>query len=261
MHSVTLGTGKPVLLIHGFGVDHRLLLPLDDVFDRRGGWERCYVDLPGFGRSAAGPEIDSTDAVAVELRRFVHSRYGTDPFALVGMSFGGYLARHLVAECGDQISGLALLAPVARSGADRTLPPKTVLRRESRLLGSLDPDDARAYDEMAVVQSAENWALFRDAALPGIRGFDRGAADRIQGRYALSSIPEEGFTTFDAPSILITGRQDHVVGFVDQTELLTSYSRMSFAVLDGAGHNVHLDRPDETSALLDGWLDRMETLP
>ena len=46
-----MGSGLPVVAIHGNGVDHRLLLSLDDALAEAGGLERWYVDLPGFGSS------------------------------------------------------------------------------------------------------------------------------------------------------------------------------------------------------------------
>ena len=261
MHSITIGTGKPILLIHGFAVDHRLLLPLEEVFVRRAGWERTYIDLPGFGRTPAGPEIDGSDAVAEVLVDFAKERFGSRRFAVLGMSYGGYLARHVVAEFGAQVDGVALIAPVAQPGSDRTLPPRTVLREDPGLLGRLDPADARDYQEMAVVQSEDNWRKFEESVLPGLRAQDLSAAARIQSSYSLSSVPEERFGTFDGPGVMITGRQDHVVGHVDQIGLLQHYPHMAFAILDGAGHNVHLDRHAETGALLDGWLDRMQSSP
>lgn len=54
-HVVRRGTGVPLVMVHGNGVDHRLLLELDEVFAAPGRWERIHVDLPGFGRSPALP--------------------------------------------------------------------------------------------------------------------------------------------------------------------------------------------------------------
>lgn len=55
--------------------------------------------------------------------------------------------------------------------------------------------------------------------------------------------------------MIITGRQDHVVGFEDQFALLAHYPRASYAVIDGAGHNVHLERPAVTETVLRAWAE------
>ncbi|MGS7457367.1 hypothetical protein ACT3J6_22650, partial [Mycobacterium tuberculosis] len=41
----TAGRGTPLVLIHGFAVDHRILLPLEDMIGERP-WRRVYLDLP-----------------------------------------------------------------------------------------------------------------------------------------------------------------------------------------------------------------------
>jgi pimeloyl-ACP methyl ester carboxylesterase len=42
----THGDGMPVVMIHGYTVDHRVLLPLEPAFDARLGFRRIYIDLP-----------------------------------------------------------------------------------------------------------------------------------------------------------------------------------------------------------------------
>ncbi len=60
-HIVSMGSGLPVVAIHGNGVDHRLWLSLHDALAEAGGLERWYVDLPGFGSTPAlaGPSRGS----------------------------------------------------------------------------------------------------------------------------------------------------------------------------------------------------------
>lgn len=249
------------MVIHGFCVDHRLLLGLDPVLAARGGWRRIYLDLPGMGRSVAGPQLRSSDAVADAVASFIRDTVGSAPFALLGNSYGGMLARHLAAEFAGQVLGLALLCPVAVAVAEnsrRVLPPRSILRQDPALLASLAPEDAEAYAEMAVIQSAENWELFRDSVLPGLRSFDRSAIGRIAGRYALSVEPEDRAEVFAGPTLIIAGRQDHVVGFANQAALAERYPDSELVILDNAGHNAHLDRPGAVAELLDAWLRRMD---
>lgn len=258
MHSVEYGSGTPILIIHGFCVDHRLLLGLDPALASQREWKRVYIDLPGMGMSAAGPQIDSADAVAEAVVAFARRAFDNEKFAVLGNSFGGMIARHIVAEFGGQILGVALLCPVAvAEHSSRTLPSQTILRRDKFLLESLDAEDRSDYEAMAVVQSIENWALFRDSALPGLRAFDQAAIERISGSYALSIEPEERAPKFEGPAVFIMGRQDHVVGFHDQLNLSAHYSQSTIAVLNRAGHNAHLDQQEITATLLEEWLVQM----
>jgi hypothetical protein len=71
----------------------------------------------------------------------------------------------------------------------------------------------------------------------------------------LSSLDPARFGSHDGRHLLVAGRQDHLVGWQDQLELLEHYPRMTYAAVDGAGHNVHLDQPAVVHGLLGGWLD------
>src|SRR5665647_3581514 len=58
------GTGTPLLLIHGWGVDRRLMTGcMEPLFDDDAPWLRIYPDLPGMGGTPGDPAIDGSDAV------------------------------------------------------------------------------------------------------------------------------------------------------------------------------------------------------
>jgi len=249
MHVIERGTGTPVVLLHGFGVDHHILLPLDHTF---AGWRRLYVDLPGSGRTPIGDVASTQDVVRVvtdEIKR----RVGDRPFAIVGNSFGGIVARHVAHELREQVIGLAILAGVfiAEHGR-RTVPPKTVLVTDPTTTGGED------YAELAVVQSEANARAFIDHVQPGLRAADSEGLARVAARYSLDREPEDVWPEpFDRPCLVVTGRQDHVVGYSDAWAQLEHYPRATFVTLDAAGHNVHLDRPSVVDALLADWLERV----
>jgi pimeloyl-ACP methyl ester carboxylesterase len=58
------GSGTPIVLLHGFGMDHRSLLPLESTFERSGLWRRIYLDLPGATRTPVGDITRSRHASA-----------------------------------------------------------------------------------------------------------------------------------------------------------------------------------------------------
>ena len=105
------GHGTPVVMVHGFGVDHRILLPLEEVFEGEKGWERIYLDLPGFGRTPGREDIRGSDDVVAEIEGFIAAELGDRPFALVGNSWGGMLARAVAGRRPEQVLGLCLLCP------------------------------------------------------------------------------------------------------------------------------------------------------
>jgi pimeloyl-ACP methyl ester carboxylesterase len=252
-----VGTGTPIVLIHGFGLDHRSLLPLEPTFQGTGGWRRIYLDLPGATRSPAYGAASSqevAEAVVGEIR----SRLADEPFAVLGSSFGGMIARYVAHELRSQVLGLATLAAVFVAPHDaRSVPPRTVLRAEPGvvpLLGAaLDH-----YREQAVVESTDDAQAFLQHLLPGLDGADDEALDRISERYALDREPEDLHPDpFGQPTLHLTARQDDVVGYSDAWSRLDHYPRATFAVLDAAGHNVLLEQLGLCSALVGDWLERV----
>jgi pimeloyl-ACP methyl ester carboxylesterase len=47
-----IGAGNPIIMLHGYYVDHRLMSGcMEPVFRDKKGYKRIYLDLPGMGES------------------------------------------------------------------------------------------------------------------------------------------------------------------------------------------------------------------
>ncbi|GAB3606918.1 alpha/beta hydrolase [Conyzicola nivalis] len=257
MFAYEIGSGTPVVLLHGFGLDHRSLLPLEPTLERSGRWRRIYLDLPGAGGSPVGA-VRSTQEVADAVVGEILTRVGDEPFAILGNSFGGMIARYVAHELRTQVRGLATVAGVFVAPHDqREVPPRIVLRREARIEPILG-GAVEQYREDAVVESTDDARAFMRFVLPSLEGADTHALDRISRSYSLDAEPEIAHPEpFVQPSLHITGRQDDVVGFRDAWSRIDHYPRASFAALDAAGHNILFEQADLCSALIADWLARI----
>ena len=255
-----IGDGVPVLMLHGFGDDHRsLLFSVGPVFERRPGFRRIHVDLPGFGASPAHPAIDSSDAMVDFVLRLIDALIGDAPMLLVAESWGAYLARGVVARRPEQVLGVALVIPVVvAERTRRDLPPATLLYEDPSVLDGVGPVDAATMRDSAVSIDDEAWEYARAAVLPAIAIVDEAAQERIDERYDFSSDVDEIGAPFPRPSLIVTGRQDSVVGYRDALRLIERFPRATFAVLDLAGHGLGGERPRLWRELVDDWLDRVE---
>jgi len=256
-----LGSGTPVVLLHGFGLDHRSLLPLDSTFERSGNWRRIYLDLPGATRTPADA-VNSAQETADAVLREIQARVSDEPFAVLGNSFGGMIARYVAHELRPQVLGLATVAGVFVSAhGERNVPARTVLTHDPEiepLLGSA----LEQYREDAVVESAVDARSFLQYIRPGLDGADQNAIDRISQRYSLDREPEVAHPLpFVQPTLHITGRQDHVVGYSDAWDRIEHYPRASFATLDAAGHNILFEQANVCSSLIADWLTRIRASP
>ncbi|MGA4846486.1 alpha/beta fold hydrolase [Streptomyces sp. G5(2025)] len=152
---------------------------------------------------------------------------------------------------------MSLFAPVVQPHRQRAQAPRQVLARDDALLASLDPADHAVFTGIAAWQNPQGWAAFWDHVLPGFRAHHRADAQELAKAFTPSTTPETRFATHEGPHLLVTGRQDHMVGRRDQLALPEHYPNMTYAALHGAGHNVHLDRPGPVGALFGTWLDEV----
>lgn len=229
VHYVEHGDGVPLVALHGAGVDHREIEVAIEAFAATNpGYRRIYPDLPGMGRSEATGFTCNDDVVTL-LGDFI-DHLGLVPVMLLGHSYGAYLARGVAAQRPDVVRGLALLCPVAEQSTN--VPDYEVVRQDADAYDELETGQRAGFDEYFVVRTPGTARRYRGYVVPGIRLVDEAALGRIFAGWAV----DVGSKPFLAPTLIVAGRQDAVVGYTDATELLDRYPHTTVAVIDGAGH-------------------------
>lgn len=260
LHHVVHGPDAPeatgtIVLLHGFTVDHRLMTgAFEPVFAHRPGWRRIYLDLPGMGLSPAPDTVRGTDDVFALVRDTIAALVPDGPYAVVGQSYGGYLARGLVAAEPERITGMALIVPVIIAAhADRDVDPPVVLHRDA-FAAALPPGPP--FDEDAVIQTEEIYHRTQAEVMTGVAVADPAAIARIAGAYG-GTFPLEP-AAYGGPVLFVLGRQDSTTGYRDVLRLVEDYPHGTVVVLDRAGHNAHIEQPGVFNAVVTEWLDRVE---
>lgn len=259
VHYVEQGRGTPLLALHGWSVDHRLMTgTLEPLFADRPGYRRLYPDLPGMGRTPAPDTVNSSDDLLDAALGLIDNVLGEEEFLLVGHSHGGYLARAIASRRPGQVAGLALVCPLGAEvmGPGREVPEHTVLHAAGDLGGILDPALEAEYRGYLVVQTPETLRRFQEREGPGLALADLPALERIHERFALGEDPGAG-PPYPKPTLILTGRQDSSVGYAAQWRWLERYPRATYAVLDRAGHGLPHEQVGLFNALVGEWLDRV----
>lgn len=255
------GQGKPMLILHGNGPDHRMMMGcMEPLFTGQDRYRRIYVDLPGMGESPAADWISSSDDMLRAVSMMIEVLIPGERFVLVGQSYGGYLARGLLREYAGLIDGLFLLCPcVIAESAGREIPPHEVMYRDEQLLGELNAGEREEFTSITVVQSRPVWKRYKEEIMSGLQFADEAFMERIRadGGYSFSFDPDT-LKPFDKPSLILTGRQDSMTGYKDPWRLLDNYPHASYAALDRAGHNLHLEQDELMAAMIREWLNRMQ---
>ncbi|HEU0295507.1 MAG TPA: alpha/beta hydrolase [Anaerolineales bacterium] len=254
VHNETIGQGKPFVTISGIPSDHRIIKSwMEPIFEKRPGWQRIYFDLPGTGRTS-GKEITTIDQVLDVVCNFIDAVIPNQRFTLLGLSAGGYLARGVVAQKAELMDGLCLLVPWLSEHEDQELPSPVTRFKDSAALAQLSPEDAERLASLAVVQDQKLVDWYRDVVRPARQGSNRSMIEKRIYSFDLDALTRP----FEKPTLILMGRQDTHVGYKDGWDILETYPRATFAVLDRAGHALGVEQEGVFQALLNEWLERVE---
>jgi pimeloyl-ACP methyl ester carboxylesterase len=261
---LTMGAGTDVLLIHGLGgtkasfYETAASLAAD-------GYRVHAIDLPGFGSSskpATGPYTARWFADTVVA---VMDRLGIGRAHIVGNSMGGRVAIEVALRNPERVHALALLCPAVAFVKRGYHPIVRLMRPEfgflphrlrramvSSQFSSLfhDPDALDPYVSDVVVDEFQR--IYSSA---GARVAFLSAARNI---YLDAPFGKHGFyprlADLESPALFVWGSHDMLIPAGFKRHVAEWLPRAEQVVLEGCGHVPQVERPDETSALVGGFL-------
>lgn len=255
-----IGEGSPILIIHGFFVDHRLMKGcMEPVFEKKSGYKRIYIDLPGMGKSESAKWIKSADDMLNVIIEFINRVIPDENFLIAGQSYGGYMTRGVVYRMPQRIDGVLLICPVIVPDREkRDVPKHEVILKDENLLSRLSKDEADDFNSCAVAQTQEIYKRYKEEILCGINIADKKFLQNFQKEGYRYSFDVDGIKYFCKPSLIITGKQDSCVGYKDAWNILRNFPRATFSVLDKSGHNLHIEQEKLFFSLVEEWLERVK---
>ncbi|MFX0082658.1 MAG: alpha/beta fold hydrolase [Candidatus Hodarchaeota archaeon] len=256
------GKGYPILMIHGFMPDHRLMKGcMEPIFKNKNNYKRIYFDLPGMGKTAGSSWLKNSDEIVDIVLEFIDEIIPHERFIIASESYGCYLARGIILKRPDFVDGILFICPlIAPLPEDRDLPKDIrVFVKDTNFIKSLNPLEVEELEESLIVQTKEVWERFRDEVLSGIRVADENFINKIfPANYSFSFEVDHLLKLYDKPSLFLLGRQDNTVGYRDAWKIIENYPRATFAILDQAGHNLQIEKANLFNSLVSEWLERVE---
>jgi 2-hydroxymuconate-semialdehyde hydrolase len=255
-HAVhVVGTGPPVLLLHGSGPGATALSawqPLCDALAER--FTLVAPDQAGFGAAPAPSAGGTGRALWTEQAIAAMDRLGHERYSVVGHSMGGAVALSVAAARPDAVRSVV---GIGCMGAPMPLPPgldRLWAARPTR-------DGARtALELIAADPDAPVPDAAIDARLEAMRaqGGDVYAAlfppprERWVADLALSAAERDAVT---ARVLLVHGARDQIVPLRDGAlPLVEELPDAHLYVLGGCGHSPHAERPGFVHPLLADFL-------
>ena len=261
IHYQVIGSGKPVVMIHGLDCDLNLMRGcFEPIFKNKNGYKRIYIDLPGMGKSEASLEYASSDKILDILLSFIENNIAEN-FLLMGESYGGYLSRGILSKLYSKIDGMVLLCPVViPTHAKRDVPKIAVKFEDKNFMNTLNNFERKTFGKFSVLENNRVYKRYKNEILSGIKKCDKDFIELLWKNYSFSFDVDKKLKKikFDKPVLFMVGRQDICVGYKDLWKLLEDYPRATFVIIDIAGHNLQIEQPEVFNSLVENFLKRVK---
>ena len=240
------GTGTPLVLVHGYlGGSAQWEAQIAHL---SAGFDVIAPCLPGYGNASDLPTCDRIGALADAVIGLLDD-LGVAEFILLGHSMGGMIAQEIAAKVGNRVSRLVLYG----TGPVGLLPDRfeSIETSRERLCADGVEQTARriAATWFREGEAAQGFPLVaqigalttRQAALAGLD-----AMAHWDGREALA--------TLHMPTLVLWGERDRSYRWPQVEILWKTLPDAQLAVMPGAAHAAHLEKPKLFHAILDDFL-------
>jgi 3-oxoadipate enol-lactonase len=245
LHYVQMGQGIPLLMVHGYPLDHTLwLAQIDGLSDIA---QVIAPDLRGFGQSDALVGIGTMEVHADDLAAFLDA-LKIERAVVCGLSMGGYIALAFWKKYASRVRGLILVDTRAGADAPAARQGRLDMVEQVKQHGSQPAADAMLPRMLAETtrQSRPDLVEFAHAMMlrqspAGIIGALLGMVERPDSTPMLPTI--------SVPTLAIFGDQDVITpAETEGRSLAAAIPGAKLVVVPNAGHLSNLEQPQVFNA-------------
>ena len=251
LHVVQRGAGLPLLLVHGFPLDHQMWQgQLDDLSDT---FRVIAPDLRGFGQSDHTAGTVTMEQFADDLACLLDQLEIRGPIAYCGLSMGGYIAWQFWRRHAGRLSHLILCD--TRSAPDTVEAARARMETADRVLseGASTVADVMLpklfsqgtlRQNRAIVTATER--VMRHAHPGSVAAALRGMAQRADATPWLSEI--------HLPTLVLCGQEDVISTVPEMQQIAAGIPDAELVVIPKSGHMAPLENPIHVNKALRGFL-------
>jgi pimeloyl-ACP methyl ester carboxylesterase len=259
VHYRDIGTGRPLVFLHGLLQDGRVW---NEVTDRLAGRFRCVVpDLPlGAHRTAMRPETDLSVSGVADVTADLLDHLGLADVTLIGNDTGGAVAQVLVAARPERLGRLVLTSCEAFDNVPpavfRTLPaaarygllPVVLSALRIRVLRRLPTGYGWLTRNPLPHDLIDDWiaAYYRDA---GVRRDTRRFVTSLGDRHQLTRIAGD-LAAFPGPTLIVWAAGDRLFPPAHAERLGRLLHAARVETVEDSRTWVMADQPDRTAELI-----------
>ncbi len=233
----TLGSGKPLLFLHGWGVSSEVMMSLAGHF---AGSRTCYlIDLPGFGQSSPPPVAWSISDYVDMIEQFINKHFN-ESIDLLVHSFGGRIALKLCARpVAHQIIDKVLITGGAGMKPKRSANFyfKKYLAKTLKAPFHVLPTDQKE-KALKKLRKTALWNRLGSSDYQKLSGVMRQTFVRSISEYlepCLPKIPHE--------TLLLWGENDEATPLYQAERMKKGIKNAALVIIESAGHYAFLDQP------------------
>ncbi len=228
-----------VVFVHGAANDHSVWA-LQSRYFAYHGWNAFAIDLPGHGKSAGRP-CPSIEESAAWLVRLLDAA-GVEQAALVGHSMGSLIALETAARHPQRVFKLALIGSVV------PMPVSEPLLDASKANDHVAYDMINVFSHSAAAQIGGNRVPGMWMMAAGMRLLERSAPGVLHADFSACNAYLNGLQAAQnvkCPALLLLGKRDLMTPMKVARELAAKLPDVKTVALEGTGHALMAERPDE----------------
>jgi pimeloyl-ACP methyl ester carboxylesterase len=236
-----VGSGPPVVLIHGFPFCRRMWEPQVGVLTAAG-YRTVACDLRGFGDSEASGSGVSMDLLADDVAALL-DHMEIERAVVGGMSMGGYVLLNLIERHPQRVAGALFIVTRAAADDEPGMMRRTALARE--VMSGRPEAVTQAFEEILF---AEGVPSTRPDLVARVKGWMEATAPEGLTGGLLSMRDRRDYVDllgrFDVPSLVIGAERDRAVPLEHSRILEQGLPSARLCVIPGAGHMANLENPE-----------------
>ncbi len=252
LNVVCHGTGKPLVLVHGFPLDHTMWKhQIDDLSDT---CRVIAVDLRGFGKNAAFTDsVLSMQQLADDVANVLDALKMDEPITYCGLSMGGYVGWQFWQRHRDRLGKLIICD--SRALPDEPMQAKTRLKAADFVLehgpaGLVETMMPKLFAASSTQRDPEMVATLKATMLSTpattIAAAQRGMAARPDMTGELSKI--------DVPTQIICGELDEISTAEEMRAIAAAIPDADYVEIAGVGHMTPLEATAEVNVAIRNFL-------
>lgn len=257
-------TSITLVMIHGYRGNHRGLEAIAAGLSK---YRVLIPDLPGFGESAPLNKTHSVKAYSDWLHNFIQALGLVDQTHLMGHSFGSLVVGYYATQ--HTPKSVALVNPVSTPALEGPQAALTNLTKIYYLLATFAPRFAGewllrnkiAVMVMSVVMAkTKNKDLRRWIHNQHLSNFSDFASVKVavEGYDASISMDLSKLAhQISAPVLVVAATLDDITEIESQRRVSGLYQKITYREIEGVGHLVHYEAPEQASAFISQFLDEL----